>query len=183
MEHPPRPSTSIAILAGGRSRRMGRNKLILKVGGSSLLRRVWDAARETGIPTKIIRKDLIPPCGPLSGIVTAFRKVQSDRILFLAGDMPFVTPELLNALIDLPHPQVPTFSFNGMHVGFPFLLPGQVLARVEESIANQQRSLQRFARGCQSRILVLPHNHDQSLKNINTPEEIDAWNDGPSAGL
>src|SRR5947207_3457036 len=91
---------SICILAGGRSRRMGREKAGLRLGSKTLIGRIRTEARKLGLPVRIIRRDLVPRCGPLGGILTALKTSQAEAELFLACDMPFISAELLEDLLD-----------------------------------------------------------------------------------
>ncbi len=172
MSHPPASSTSVAILAGGKSRRMGSNKLLKHLSGKTLLRLTYELARSTELPVQIIRRDIIPPCGPLSGIITAFRQTHSDRILFLAGDMPHVTPQHLQELLAQSQDGSPAFSYNGKHIGFPFILTRKQLPIVESQLEQKQRSLQRLFTKCPTRTLLQPKNAQTQLHNINTPEDL-----------
>ena len=63
----------VCILAGGRSRRMGRDKARLRLGGVSLLARLKGLARALRLPARVIRRDAVPRCGPLGGIFTALK--------------------------------------------------------------------------------------------------------------
>src|SRR5438034_10314023 len=100
----------ICILAGGRSRRMGRDKTRLRLGSKTMLGHVRAAARATGFPVRIIRRDTLPPRrgpsalaglrhGPLAGIYTALKTTQGEFVLFLAADMPFISPKLIALLL------------------------------------------------------------------------------------
>ena len=107
-----------AILAGGRSRRLGgSNKALLELapsGGASVLdrqlarlRRVVDrtiiiandaeAFRGTGIP---VIPDLWPDGGAIGALHTAVHSARTDRTLVLACDMPFVSEALLAHLVE-----------------------------------------------------------------------------------
>ncbi|HTL01917.1 MAG TPA: molybdenum cofactor guanylyltransferase [Vicinamibacterales bacterium] len=104
-----------AILAGGRSRRLGgRNKAALKIGDATVLDRqlarlrgvvdrtiivAGDAApfAWTGLP---VIPDLRPGDGALGALRTAVHAAQTDRTLVMACDMPFVTEALLGYLVD-----------------------------------------------------------------------------------
>ena len=104
-----------AILAGGRSRRLGgRNKAALKIGDATVLDRqlarlrgvvdrtiivAGDAApfAWTGLP---VIPDLKPGDGALGALRTAVHAAQTDRTLVMACDMPFVTEALLGYLVD-----------------------------------------------------------------------------------
>ena len=90
----------ICILAGGLSRRMGRNKASVRVGRLTLLQRVRKTAAELRLPIRVIRRDLVPRCGPLGGIYTGLITSRAAAELFVACDMPFIEAQFLRKLID-----------------------------------------------------------------------------------
>jgi molybdopterin-guanine dinucleotide biosynthesis protein A len=95
-----------AVLAGGKSRRMGRDKLSLRLDGATLLQRaasVLLAAMDevlvvTDSPERVaghgalkgvrIVADLVPGIGPLGGIQAALRASSCAAVLAVASDMP-----------------------------------------------------------------------------------------------
>ena len=98
------PDLSIAILAGGASRRMGRDKTTLDWHGRPLLVRAVEIARAAGAASVAIAgssaiisctplHDAVRDRGPLGGIIAALR--WQPRVLVLACDMPLVSPEFL----------------------------------------------------------------------------------------
>jgi molybdenum cofactor guanylyltransferase len=99
------------ILAGGHSRRMGRDKIFLILHGKTLLERALATAmsvakqvRIVGDPQKLLPfgrvvEDRFRGCGPLSGIHAALRQTTSDLNLVLAVDTPFVDAEFLQYLM------------------------------------------------------------------------------------
>ncbi|MEO8427284.1 MAG: NTP transferase domain-containing protein, partial [Verrucomicrobiota bacterium] len=89
----------IAILAGGRSSRMGRDKSRLRLGKRTLLGQVRATAERLRLPVRIIRQDLVPRCGPLGGIYTALKTSRKQVILFLPCDTPFVSLGLLEKVL------------------------------------------------------------------------------------
>src|SRR5213593_339204 len=89
----------ICILAGGLSTRMGRDKARVRLGGRTLLGHVRANAMQSGLPVRVLRKDLIARCGPLGGIYSALRTTRRAAVLFLACDMPFVSAALLRSLV------------------------------------------------------------------------------------
>lgn len=103
-----------AVLLGGASSRMGRDKSRVLVGGLSCLERVTDALSSVcdtiylvgGEPPEVVRGHRIPdPPGPrcaLRGLAAALDAARSPQVLVLATDLPLVTPTLLQALAEAP---------------------------------------------------------------------------------
>jgi molybdopterin-guanine dinucleotide biosynthesis protein A len=102
------------VLAGGESRRMGRDKLPLEVGGSSLVSRCVEVLSSrceevllvgSGAPEyEGLRAvpDLRPDReGPLAGIEAGLAAARNRPVLVAAGDMPFIPAELVGFLLDL----------------------------------------------------------------------------------
>jgi molybdopterin-guanine dinucleotide biosynthesis protein A len=99
----------VAILAGGRSTRMGRPKAGVELAGKPLISHPIDAARAVGLEPWVIAKpgSVLPPLEcrileepeqpshPLTGIVTALRATAPWAVLALGADMPFVEDKLM----------------------------------------------------------------------------------------
>jgi len=106
---------TVAVLAGGQSRRMGQDKALLEVDGRALIQHVLEAASPVGSETLIIAPerpeyerfgtrvvpDRFPQSGSLGGIYTALAEASNDHCLVLACDMPFVNRQLLEYMISL----------------------------------------------------------------------------------
>lgn len=105
-----------AILAGGKSTRMGTDKAQLIISGEPLVVRITrlmhnvvaDLAvigpMERALPMPDIPciPDQRPNYGPLGGIATALQWfLSSDGVVIVACDMPFLNPTLLRHLITL----------------------------------------------------------------------------------
>lgn len=104
-------SLSIAIQAGGESRRMGQDKALMPFLGQPLIARVLERLRpiadEIFITTNHpqayaflevpIFTDLIPGRGALGGLYTALSAASQPLVAVVACDMPFINPELLAA--------------------------------------------------------------------------------------
>jgi molybdopterin-guanine dinucleotide biosynthesis protein A len=99
---------------------MGRNKLPLKVGGISLLDRVHEALASRcaeilivggggyGPPQTRCVLDLRPGRqGPLAGIEAGLLAAQYRSVFIAAGDLPFLTGELVGYLLGLLSDHVP----------------------------------------------------------------------------
>ena len=106
------PNISAAILAGGKSRRMGRNKALLPFRGRPLVARVHetvqplfediflitnDPERFDFLPCPQI-PDRVPGKGPISGVDAALRFSRYPYVLVVGCDTPFLSPSLLELL-------------------------------------------------------------------------------------
>lgn len=104
---------SAAVLAGGRSRRMGRDKAFVVVDGRTMVERVVDAAAAAGaervgcVGGDVARlrglgleavPDRAPGTGPLGGVCTALDVAHTELVVVLACDL--VTPSV-EAMTDL----------------------------------------------------------------------------------
>ena len=160
----------ICLLAGGLSSRMGRDKARLRLGGRTLLSRVRAVARASGLPVRVIRRDLVPRCGPLGGICTALQTSRADAVLFLACDMPFVSAALLQALLGRAPRNRAVFTGGTGRAGFPFLLRRTTLSVVEEHLAAQEFSLHSLAQKLRAKTIP-PPGGPAEIFNINTPAD------------
>ncbi|MFC1901690.1 molybdenum cofactor guanylyltransferase [Chloroflexota bacterium] len=120
--------TSCIILAGGKSLRLGHDKVLEKIGNESLLERVISridsiskdiiivTAEERSFPQLAGRSkvktvsDILPGRGSLGGIYTGLVTSESFCNLVIACDMPFLNQPLLSYMIEVSD-------------GFDFVLP------------------------------------------------------------
>src|ERR1051325_7089337 len=108
-------SFSAVLLAGGQSRRMGRDKAMIAFRNAplwqhqlELLRKLEPAQLLVSAATDPSRRppdvefvaDAQPSRGPLSGISAALSLVTNDHLLALAVDMPFMTENYLRSLFN-----------------------------------------------------------------------------------
>ncbi len=109
---------SIAIQAGGQSRRMGRDKALVPLGGRPLIEHVLRQVEQLGDEVLIttnrpqdlaylgvrLVSDEEPGAGALQGLATALAHARGERVLVVGCDMPFLQRPLLEHLIALSGP-------------------------------------------------------------------------------
>ncbi|MBI4401056.1 MAG: molybdenum cofactor guanylyltransferase [Nitrospirae bacterium] len=104
------------LLAGGKSRRMGRDKRFLELGGRTLLDRAVSALESlfpelivvvaeptpqlAGLRHRVVT-DLIPDCATLGGLYTGLAYATHPRIFAAACDMPFLNPTTIEWMAGL----------------------------------------------------------------------------------
>ena len=104
------------VLAGGRSRRFGSDKLAARVGGGTLLDRSVAALASVAVDLVVVvapGNDRVPaPAsrplrvvadpeahgGPLVGLLTGLEAVEQPLVIVVGGDMPTLRPDVLRLL-------------------------------------------------------------------------------------
>jgi molybdenum cofactor guanylyltransferase len=107
------------VIAGGKSSRLGRNKLAESIGKSTLIQRVIDTLSLFGRETVIVAsqasslpditssakirivRDLYPGKGTLGGIYTGLKVSAFRHNLVVAADMPFLSADLLQYMLEI----------------------------------------------------------------------------------
>jgi molybdopterin-guanine dinucleotide biosynthesis protein A len=93
-------STNGFILAGGQSRRMGRDKAALNWGNRSLLDHMVHLLSTVADRVRVVGRgdlpDRVAGKGPLGGILTALEASETEENLVVAVDLPLLTPGFLS---------------------------------------------------------------------------------------
>jgi molybdopterin-guanine dinucleotide biosynthesis protein A len=106
---------TVAVLAGGASRRMGENKSFVELDGKPLVQHTLEHVRRLNVPVLLVTNnptlysrfhvpmvsDVIAGKGSLGGIYSALMNSASPYTLCVACDMPFLNVDLLNYLLSL----------------------------------------------------------------------------------
>jgi molybdenum cofactor guanylyltransferase len=191
----PLPRFSAALLAGGRSRRMGRDKRLLLVDSQGepvpLWKRQLDVLRKLGPvellvsglpdleypPDARVVPDQVKDGGPLTGILSCLSVAQSKLLLVLAVDLPNMSSAYLSSLVERSVPGcgvVPAIDQDLEPVAavYPVEAATVALAHLQQG----QRSLQPFARQLEQSGLVtiqrVAPDQIALFQNWNSPEDL-----------
>ena len=197
MQKMPSTKLSVAIIAGGRSTRMGTDKAFVELNNKSLIEHVMAQAANLGQSETILIVnrpelyaylglpmfgDVVPDKGSLGGIYTAIYHSQCPYTLTLACDTPFVKPELLRFMIgllsasdgpfDVIVPRVKQYP-QGLHS----IYSKECLAPIRERMDAERLHVIGFYPKVRVRYVseeeYAPYDPDGvSFFNINTPEEL-----------
>lgn len=166
-DHPP---LSAAVLAGGKSERMGRDKAFLPLwdDGPTMIEMVLDRLKGVASDVMIIANDperysslglRVEPdgylgLGTLAGIHAALTTARHDHCLVVACDMPFLQPDFLRRMASEPRdydifiPQVPGESRQGssgvIYQTLHAIYGKGCLPAMERQLASGQRQVIRF---------------------------------------
>ena len=186
---------SIAIQAGGESRRMGRDKALMPFLGRPLIQRVIERLtpiadevlvttnnpedyRFLGLP---LFPDLKPARGALGGLYTALSSAACEAVAVVACDMPFASGALIEAasrlLVEEEADVVIPDSGDGLEPLHAVYRRETCLPAIESAIdADKWRLISWFP---QVKVRILQPDeiklHDPSglaFWNLNTPEEF-----------
>ncbi|MDA8195548.1 MAG: molybdenum cofactor guanylyltransferase [Thermaerobacter sp.] len=178
------------VLAGGRSRRMGRNKSDLPwTPGPTLLSHARETlsqavcgrvfvARPYGAP-RVEPVDLPDPCdarGPLAGIWSGLRHSRGPFLAVLAVDLPMVPPSLYTQLS----------RYLSLGVAGVFPVAGEQrqplagfwsvgLASAAAAVLCRHRPPSLFGFLESHRVVWVPVPHASWLTNLNTPQDWLTW--------
>lgn len=194
MPDPDSTAYRIAILAGGESRRMGRDKAKLDFRGEQLLERIAgeamavapttvlgrDDAEAFDLPEVEFLPDREPDLGPIGGLRTALAAFE-EPVAVLGCDMPLVDAGAIRWLID-------AYESAGAPEGLVaeaggdlqplFAVYTRAVDRVAEAMIEEgERSLRRLCRRAGLPVREVPKWVAEQLVNVNTPEEFRALED------
>lgn len=184
-----------AVLAGGASRRMGRDKALVEVGGVPMAARVVSALRGVGAdPVVLIGGDATtlaglaadvvpdrwPGAGPLAGMATALTSdalSRADLIVVAATDQPWLDPETLGVLVDAAVADPSAIGVVADHGSGPFDgLPGVWRPALGPAVvAAVEQGERRFAHlRSLGRVAVVSFADPSRLADVDEPGDLPA---------
>ena len=183
------------VLAGGESRRMGRDKALLCYSGEStqleqtvdllskICQKVFVSQRKDQsfpIPSRaeVVFDSIGSVRGPLCGILSAMQAFPQAHWLVLACDLPFVTLSTLEKIITSFHASDPRLTaYRSSSDGLPEPLCAIYPSGSNEVLLDTSRKTGNF---CPRKLLIINEatlidlEDPSSLNNINTSAEFEA---------
>ena len=155
------------ILSGGKSKRMGANKSLLKVGSKTIIEIVQDKLsklfKELLIVTNEpelyqflnlkIYKDIFPGKGPLAGIHSGLVHSKTQKIFILSCDMPLITADMITTIINYKKDSFITVAKADGYIQqlcgvYDKCCLSEVGKLLEESLSSENRNTNQEKRGC-----------------------------------
>ncbi len=183
---------SAVVLAGGESRRMGRDKALIHRAGQTLLAhqiQILSAAGAAEIfishrPPQVYEgyglpliSDAKPGMGPLAGVAAAFSQAKYPLLAVLAVDLPAMTAAYFKKLSQacLPGKGVVPRGAAG-YEPLAAIYPQDALALALACLKGQDRSMRHFVQSCARQGLVseIPILREEAswFANWNCPADV-----------
>ena len=150
---------SASILAGGKSKRFGRDKLLYIYKGKPLIEHVIDVVIQIIKEVNIVSDDrerlkylgfpiipdIIPNIGPLGGIFSTLNYSNTKKVFVFACDMPHLNAEFIEYMISISqsHEIIVPFvdnNYEALHA----IYSRKCLRHIKNHIANGERRIVTF---------------------------------------
>ena len=175
---------SAAVLAGGKSVRMGADKAGLPFMGMTLASYQAEKLKALGMHDLMISgweqemqgaryvPDELPSRGPLGGIHACLGAAEHEAVLFLSVDVPLVPAEALRALLDAHTGGVTLLSVDGAPQPLIGVYDRSLRSAAEEILKCDYTAVRRLFEICPPR-LVPYMGRPELLRNCNMPEDYE----------
>ena len=185
---------TMAILAGGKSRRMGQDKSFIMLDGRMMIEHILDRIQPLGQPIIIIANhpaayarfglpiypDILPDAAAMGGIHAAISHSQTEHTFCVACDMPGLSTLLMQGMIDQPMdydalvPRVGDVA-QGLHA----IYNRRCLSSLTTLIEQRQLRVSNLFNRVNTRYLdqdwLQPYMMDGDVfMNVNTPADLNA---------
>lgn len=178
------------ILTGGMSRRMGRDKATLPLGGdtmSQLLIKKYAAVGDVAVSVDRAGRfphngalelvDEHPGMGPINGIISAFSQTAATEIFLTATDLPYGDVQLAQHLVSqLDGCDACVIKHNGRAEPLFAAYSRASLTAARECLESEERALKCVLEKLNIRYLspsdLQAWDLERILLNINTPEQL-----------
>jgi molybdopterin-guanine dinucleotide biosynthesis protein A len=174
------------LLAGGSSSRMGTEKGLVLLNGKPLLEYALETLQsvfdkiiissnskvfnEYGLP---VVADEFPDFGPLSGIFSGMKVMNTQYAFVLSYDMPFIKPELIRMILDYRHNyKVVLPVYQDFPVPVCAIYHRSILPQMESNLRTKKLKLIRFVKEQKHHQLKLDSDIENQLFSLNTQQDI-----------
>ena len=188
---------AMLLLMGGKSSRMGQDKAQLLLGGQPIWKKiaqelsacgrlylsVSQTCDEKALEGYPMIRDVVPDCGVMGGLYSAFQAIEEDLLFACACDMPFVNRRFIRWMLNRWEEEVQkgrqwdgivVCGDDGKTHTTAALYHRRLQGKLEENVRKKRLRMHTFVRE-EANLLLLPMEEVASFsrcfQNINTPED------------
>ena len=188
---------AMLLLMGGKSSRMGQDKAQLLLGGQPFWKRIAQELSACGRVYLSVNqtrdgkalegypmiRDVVPDCGVMGGLYSAFQAIEEDLLFACACDMPFVNRQFVQWMLNRWEEEgrkgrqwdgIVVCGDDGKTHATAALYHRRLQGKLEEQVRQRRLRMHTFVRE-EANILLLPMGEVTSFsrcfQNINTPED------------
>jgi len=178
------------VLAGGKSQRMKTDKALIKFNDKTLLENQLDLLKPIFSSVFIsantdnysftnvsIIKDEQIDLGPIGGILSILKSVETDYVFVISVDIPMITPELIkNIISEKENHDIVLPVFNGKYEPTCAVYNKNCITIIEKQILAKDYRLTNFIEKSNTKFIEI--NEDSSFYkkdlfvNLNKPEDL-----------
>ncbi len=172
------------ILAGGKSKRFGADKLLYEINGKKVIERVVKEAKKVCKKVYIVAKnekkfsslnlpvikDKFEESASVVGLYTALKNCK-DKCLILSGDVPLIKAEILRLLIENYEPPITLIKTEKVHTLIG-VYSNEVLEELEKYIENKNFKIFEFVKKVGFKEVEIPREMWYTALNLNTKEDL-----------
>lgn len=189
---------TLAILAGGKSSRMGKDKAFLEYRDKSFIENIINKGNKfqeilivsnnkkdyEKFNIKVVQ-DIYKEKGPIGGIHAALVNSKFNKVLCVACDMPLLSEEtLVNLSKEKDESEVVIPKINGRLQPLCAIYTKSLIERIEENIQKNRKKLIDNIKDFDFKILDKNNLNKKDFININTPKDymeleelyVQGWN-------
>ncbi len=178
---------AVAVLAGGKSSRMGRDKGMMLFNGKTMIEHVLTAASEIAEDIFIIANNEVYDnfsypcfadekidCGPIGGIFTALLQAKVDKVLVLSCDVPMMSASVLKKLVGLSADEkVLAAAHKGEIQPLCAIYDKKCLTYFREAIGSGNFKMKKVLQDLDAKIIDFDStDYKGAFLNINTPVDL-----------
>ena len=181
------PLLSAAILAGGKSSRMGKDKSFLQIEGKTFISRIIselsqfdevlisandDSYKTLGFP---VISDATQDFGPLEGICRVLEKSRNEAVFVCASDMPFIKKEVplyLSQFISSDF-DLYVLTSEGKFQPMCAIYTKKCIPQIKKCLENQDLSVKSLFNLVRTKFIPIELSSldKKTIININTPQD------------
>jgi len=179
------------ILAGGKSSRMGTEKGLLELNGSTFIAKIINAIEPLVNDILIISKnkkydilgckrinDLIENSGPVAGVYTGLYHSKTQLNLVLSCDIPLITPNIIKMLILGYENEFEVIQLQSQNKTMPLIAiyNKQCMHKCLDFLQQNERRLRSVVNQFKTKTILIDSKFDKFVKNINTNADLKSLN-------